>query len=53
MNLGYSEVEQTLKLYECDVDPAYFHGMLSGLIAPELRRTKLMTGCRYYFPIDL
>ena len=32
MNLGYSEVEQTLKLYESDVDPAYFHGMLSGLI---------------------
>ncbi len=32
MNLGYSEVEQTLKLYQSDVDPAYFHGMLSGLI---------------------
>lgn len=37
MELEFAEVEQTLKQHDLNIDAAYFHGMLSGLLCAGIR----------------
>ncbi len=41
MNLIYQEIEQTLKQYELEMDAAYFHGMLSGLVCAGIEESDI------------